>query len=79
MTGERIKIIDRIRKLREVRVDRGATPHEADTAQRLADKLEKKYSIRPNERIPFGDRTIPSGAWRNFDDLFREILRNIRT
>jgi hypothetical protein len=63
LSEERIKIISRVKKLREIRVDRGATYHEAATAQRLADKLEEKYSIQQEEltHVPFGFTTLRYG------------------
>ena len=49
MTEDRAKIIATLKKLREFRVDRGATESEADTAKRLVDKLVEKYSVTEEE------------------------------
>lgn len=49
MSEDRNKIIARVKKLREIRVDRGATEAEADTAKHMADKLVEKYTIADDE------------------------------
>lgn len=39
--------IERVRKLREICVERGATPHEAATAAALAARLSARFGLEP--------------------------------
>lgn len=47
------KAIERVRKLREITVERGATLHEATTAAELAAQLSERHGLdRPATRRP---------------------------
>lgn len=45
----RDKVIERVNALLRVRVDRGATPSESETARKLALTLIEKYNIKSDE------------------------------
>lgn len=64
----------KVRKLRALAADQGATEHERDTARLAADRLEAKY---PAEGIPRPDQA-PPGTWaeanRRADQLMDDLL-----